>query len=72
MAATHVTESTAKPTVPGSHFSQLRREVGHPQFGMNGTLFNGIVRGFASNHHIVDVALAQARAADAHEPRFLQ
>ena len=71
MAATHVTESTARPTVPGSRFS-LRREVWDPQFWMNTILFNGIVRGFASNHHIVNVALAQAGAADAHEPGFLQ
>lgn len=35
-------------------------------------LFNGIVRGFARNHDIVNVALAQSGAADANETRFLQ
>ena len=36
------------------------------------TLFDGIVRGLAGDHDVVDVALAEAGAADAHEPCFLQ
>ena len=35
-------------------------------------LFHGIVRSFTSNHHIMDMALAQASAADADEARLLQ
>jgi hypothetical protein len=35
-------------------------------------LFDRIIRSLTRNHHIVHVRLAQARAADAHEPRLLQ
>src|SRR5690348_15907199 len=36
------------------------------------SLFNGIVRGFAGNHDVVYMALAQAGAADAYETRLLE
>jgi hypothetical protein len=35
-------------------------------------LFDRIVRGFTGNHDVMDMALTQAGAADAHETRFLQ
>src|SRR5450631_1687784 len=35
-------------------------------------LFNRIVRSLAGDHHVVDVALAEAGAADAHEASLLQ
>src|SRR6516165_4714770 len=34
-------------------------------------LLNAVVGGFASDHHVVHVAFAQAGSADAHETRFL-
>src|SRR5579862_5395930 len=36
------------------------------------SLFNGIVGGFPGDHDIVDVAFAEAGAADAHEAGLLQ
>jgi len=55
-----------------SHFSQRRREAGSAYPGANSKLFNGIVWSFARDHDIVDMALAEARAADADESRLLQ
>src|SRR5579863_172509 len=45
---------------------------GAPSFVLvNGTLLDGIVRGLAGDHYIVNVAFAEAGAADADEARFL-
>jgi len=49
----------------------VRRPRDDQQSGAT-TLFNGIIRGFARDHDVVNVTLAQAGAADAHETRLLQ
>jgi hypothetical protein len=43
-----------------------------PQKQDSRTLLNRIVRGLAGDHYVVDVAFAQARAADGDEERLLQ
>jgi hypothetical protein len=54
------------------YFLLMGRQAGSPAAAICSGLFLGIVRRLARNHHVVHVALAQARVADAHEASFLQ
>jgi hypothetical protein len=43
-----------------------------PSGGQSRALLDGIVGSLAGDHNVMDVALAESSAADAHEARFLQ
>ena len=65
-----VGSQAAKPGCPGP--DSRGRLSPHRPCHNHRVLLDRIVRGLAGNHHVVDMALAQAGAADAHEARLLQ
>ncbi len=52
--------------------ARLDRQLLSPSELQRSELFDGIVWGLASDHDVVDMALAKSCAADAHKARFLQ